>query len=435
MSTSGTTTHEANAFGARGRNVSLDVLRGLAVSLVLVRHFPNHSSAELGWPGNLVNVVYRIGWAGVDLFFVLSGFLISSLLFRELSSSGAIRLKEFWLRRGLKIWPAYFAAYGLLTLKDIVRDHSFLPVQIAWPNFVFIQNYAAEQVRWPHSWSIAIEEHFYLVLPLLLLFLVKRKGQKSPREAMPTLVPIILLLCIVILGARFIQFVQGNRDWESYYYPTHLRADGLLWGVLVGYLNFTNPAIIKPVSRAGRWVIVAALIALTMAFYWPLEEVTFSCTVGFTLLYLAFGGVVALAARHPSFSEQTPRLFRFLALFFSWMGIYSYTIYLASAIVRPILPLPTFAAWLHLSPILTAWIENLLFVAASIVGGVMLSKVVEQPVLVLRSRWFPSRSSQKGPIDSTAKSDPKMSAAIYHSHSIGVSPSTGTAPTGVSVSE
>jgi peptidoglycan/LPS O-acetylase OafA/YrhL len=93
------------------RLFALDVLRGFAIALVLFRHVPiapDSSEPVLGF-------LFGIGWAGVDLFFVLSGFLISGLLYREVDASGTIDFRRFWLRRGMKIWPS-LAVYGSFTL-------------------------------------------------------------------------------------------------------------------------------------------------------------------------------------------------------------------------------------------------------------------------------------------------------------------------------
>src|ERR1043166_5890812 len=86
---------------------SLDFLRGLAVLLVLFRHLPNDNTS------GVLHFIQAIGWTGVDLFFVLSGFLISGLLFTEFNRTGKLDVKRFWLRRGMKIWPSYFLTYGL----------------------------------------------------------------------------------------------------------------------------------------------------------------------------------------------------------------------------------------------------------------------------------------------------------------------------------
>jgi peptidoglycan/LPS O-acetylase OafA/YrhL len=141
------------------RNFSLDALRGVAILLVLARHMPVEPTAGVS------RAAFELGWTGVDLFFVLSGYLISTLLYKELDRAGALDLKRFWLRRGLKIWPSYFVCFGLTTVITAALSLSAGDAAVArktlltaLPNVVFVQNYVGYQ--WPHTWSLAIEEHF-----------------------------------------------------------------------------------------------------------------------------------------------------------------------------------------------------------------------------------------------------------------------------------
>src|SRR6266571_2966218 len=156
------------------RNPSLDVLRGIAVLLVIFRHYPV-SKVALG------------GWIGVDLFFVLSGFLISGLLFSDLTSNGSIALRRFYIRRGLKIYPAfYFFLAGTSLLWPVVLPHKFLLSEV-----FFLQSYLPH--IWQHTWSLAVEEHFYFVLPLLLLAL--NRGKRL--HYLPILSLLLVILCFL----------------------------------------------------------------------------------------------------------------------------------------------------------------------------------------------------------------------------------------------
>src|SRR4051812_27248294 len=158
----------------RDRLFALDVLRGIAACLVLARHLPQDPDRSPTGLDYLLVCVHRVGWCGVDLFFVLSGFLISSLLFKEYSRTGTLHLSRFWARRAFKIWPSYFAAYGLMVISTLAvclwTKEAGAAATLAGvvPNVLFVQNYAAHSVRWPNSWSIAVEEHFSLALPLFL---------------------------------------------------------------------------------------------------------------------------------------------------------------------------------------------------------------------------------------------------------------------------
>lgn len=350
------------------RIASLDFLRGLAVLLVLFRHLPNEATS------GPLHFVQSIGWTGVDLFFVLSGFLISGLLFTEFNRTGKLNLKRFWLRRGLKIWPSYFFTYGLAMLATAIWIEDFWILVSRIPNYIFIQNYMDPAIRWTHSWSIAIEEHFYFGLPLLLLFLVARKFKTLPGIA--------LIVCVGVLLQRVLLYLLTDLKWANFYYPSHLRIDSLSFGVLLGYLYYNRRELFVRVGRFWPYF-VAATPAIVLAYIFPLESSAFSYTIGFTLFYLLFGGWVVAAQVHPSFGSSGPQ--RLLA----WMGVYSYTIYLAHSVVYE-LPGSSNLRLLVISTFGTAG-DQLMFFVASIVLGVLISHLIERPFLRLRAKWLPSR--------------------------------------------
>ena len=122
----------------------LDALRALAVLLVLGHH--------VTW-----NPIWvRFGWSGVDVFFVLSGFLISGLLFREYKQYGSIHILRFWTRRALKIYPAYYLLI-LATVTGRMLAKTPIGWSHIWPDLIFVQSYVPG--TWGHLWSLTIEEH------------------------------------------------------------------------------------------------------------------------------------------------------------------------------------------------------------------------------------------------------------------------------------
>lgn len=345
---------------------SLDFLRGLAVLLVLFRHLPNETSGPL-------HFVQAIGWTGVDLFFVLSGFLISGLLFNEFDRTGKLDVKRFWLRRGMKIWPSYFLTYGLAMLATVIWTGDFGLLISRAPNYVFVQNYMDPAIRWTHSWSIAIEEHFYFGLPLLLLFLAPRKFKSLPQMA--------LLVCVTVLLARIVLFFLTDLKWPNFYYPSHLRIDSLSFGVLLGYLYQYQRELFRRIGRFWLYF-VCAVPLLALAYVFPLETSAFSYTAGFTVFYLMFGGLVLAARVHPNFgSSGPPRLLE-------WMGIYSYTIYLAHSVIYE-LPGSSTLRLAVISRFGKAG-DQLFFLASSVLLGVIISHLIERPFLRLRAKWLPS---------------------------------------------
>ncbi|HYJ63150.1 MAG TPA: acyltransferase, partial [Parafilimonas sp.] len=138
----------------------IDFLRGIAIILVLFRHHL------------ISNKLYQIGWIGVDLFFVLSGFLVSGLLFREYKKSHRINVRLFLIRRGFKIYPLFYV-FILLTafMERFVYGH--LNMRDFFSEAFFVQNYFGN--IWWHTWSLAIEEHFYFGLAFFILFLAHKK--------------------------------------------------------------------------------------------------------------------------------------------------------------------------------------------------------------------------------------------------------------------
>ena len=226
----------------------------MAVMLVLL----GHATARFG-PGDLH---LTVGWIGVDVFFVLSGFLISNLLFREDDNFGSISLSRFYVRRSLRIWPLY---YGVLLLyafvMPLIDEDVFGRVYVSsgrvgydayrgalWPHFVFLQNYLvdAQDVRMGLSlfWSLAVEEHFYLVWPLLVVWI--------PR---PRLGPILVLItlggvALNVLTALHVLPAVGRGQTA-----THLRLYALGAGCWAAYLvNYRSGWLDWLRHRAWYWL-------------------------------------------------------------------------------------------------------------------------------------------------------------------------------------
>ena len=201
------------------RNRSLDVLRGVAVLLVFGVHFPYYG-------------ILHAGWIGLDLFFVLSGFLISGLLFKDYREHGRIRLRRFMFRRAIKIWPPLYLFLGAIAV-FIWRDAHSIPLRSFVASALFYRNYMPgvdEPIVIGHTWSLAVEEHFYLLLPPLLIFLAYRNRKSSdPFSSIPI---IFVVLASLSLAMRF---------FANDVVATHLRLDGLFAGVTLHYLYDFKP--------------------------------------------------------------------------------------------------------------------------------------------------------------------------------------------------
>jgi len=194
---------------AKKRIVGLDALRGVAVLLVIFSHFnlilSRDELARIGFIDNL-----RLGgWSGVDLFFVLSGFLVSGLLFAEQHKTGGVRRGRFLIRRGFKIYPAFYvlalASWATFTLAD--RP---IPPREVLAELLFVQNYFPG--IWPHTWTLAVEEHFYFGLALSFPWMMRR----------PERIPLGVAVVAVVLLVVRIAHAQAVGTWElrAHHYPT-----------------------------------------------------------------------------------------------------------------------------------------------------------------------------------------------------------------------
>ena len=363
------------------RNKRLDILRCIAVLLVLGRH------------GLINGIWFEAGWAGVDLFFVLSGFLISGLLFSEYKKTQRISLQRFFIRRGFKIYPAFWAMLvGSFFLALAYRWR--VPGFLWWREVLFIQNY--KPGVWQHTWSLAVEEHFYIILPLLLVTLNRlSKNRKDPFWFIPYA---FCMLAPVTLAMRYVAVQQTSHKPEDFWkvmYLTHLRIDALFFGVVIGYFYHFHPEFVPNVlrNRRNRLVlegITALLIGCCFAF--PVES-AFMQSFGLTLVYLGFGGllVLFLTARGPAESSTgLGAAGSKIGGAFAFVGMYSYSIYLWH------IPVVLFGlrGIQALSPVtLSPQALTYIYIAISIAFGILMAHIIEFPMLQLRDRLSPRTSS------------------------------------------
>lgn len=372
--------------GDNNRNRLLDALRGVAILLVLGRHT------------QITELWNKVGWSGVDLFFVLSGFLISGLLFQEYKRYGDIHLGRFWWRRGMKIYPAFYICTLLQTLVYVLMFGKFFGVPPAFHLFLvdatFMSSYFPGMSG--HAWSLAVEEHFYFLLPLLLLGLVRLR----PRKANPfALIPVVfVLITIASLLLRIAARPTSHLDYYTYLLPTHLRIDSLFCGVMVGYLFHFKPQFL---SRIARWPLMVTGCMLLTPVYFLNVEYRQMYTWGLTTTFLGFACVLIWAIHLP---YQPKHFLAFPVELLARIGFYSYSIYLWHWIIifylrtyvrskciasgNPFVWTSAMERW--------QWLVCLVF---CIVAGIIMAIAIEQPFLRLRDRWFPSRTRQSAAMD------------------------------------
>ena len=362
------------------RLLGLDLLRSVAVLMILLSHMGPAPKAygflhELHW------AFIRGGWVAVDLFFVLSGFLVSGLLFDEHARHGHISFGRFFIRRGFKIYPPLFFMMGITYVMYVSKYPLEFTDLLPW--FAFLQNYL-QPARdylwgyWGHTWTIANEEQFYLLLPFLLI-LLSRVSKDRPFVAIPWIAGVVSLVC---LGLRlWTDRLTPVYDTYTQRMPFHLRADSLFFGVLLSYLyHYHRARFTEIVSRFKLLFFCLGVLFLMPALLFK-EKVFFIHTFGLTVFYLGSGLLLASMLVHDFKSN------RWMEPFVK-IGVYSYSIYLWHYPLSN-LYFSQLLEKLHL-PHLNWAAYAALHLAGCILAGVLASKGLEYPMLKLRDSLYPS---------------------------------------------
>lgn len=370
---------QSGAAGApRGHQPALDGFRGLAILMVFVFHAVR---VETG------------GWMGVDLFFVLSGFLITGILVD--SANGPRYFRNFYVRRALRIFPLF---YGVLALLVVLTPLLRLQWRLGHLSFLFFcQNIAMNAdpslveilpaVSVIHLWSLAVEEQFYLIWPLLVWWV--RDSRKLMRLCL-WLMGGGLVLRLAVLGAG-LAFHRNFQEWIYMELPTHW--DGLVLGSWLAMAVRRWPMeTVRRRMRAPFWLAVLTLTAVVAGSRSLGHDGNAMCSIGYTAIAVVFAGVLLRALTPGSGAAQffSLRPLRFL-------GKYSYGIYVYHRLFGPAL-LPGLY-WLQ-SKLHSAGLGALLYLAAWFAGSVGIAvasyHLWEQPFLRLKDRLAPSRSGQTG---------------------------------------
>jgi len=322
---------------------SLDGLRAIAISFVIAEHAAQRGAAWI--PARASGYLLVLAYNGVKIFFVLSGFLITSILLREFGKSGTISLKKFYWRRSLRIFPAmyaFLAAVGVGYLIGIVRIGTESPFRI-FSAALYLSDYLPIN-SWPlhHTWSLSVEEQFYLLWPALLLICGIRRAALFPG-----------LLVIVALVSRAFAFDEYRFDSI---------ADSIAVGCLV--------AIYRPrlESLLSRWwprsiplsaLLVFPVIAIPLSNTFS-RHFMFSALVGIPLFNIAVGiAMLGAILNPPAWLNAAPMV---------WLGQISYSLYLWHIPWAA----DTRTGWLWLpGAVLCAWFSY---------------RFIEQPVLRWRDR-------------------------------------------------
>ena len=341
------------------RHANTDWLRALAILMVVVHHV---SQNVVVFPSE-VSSYFKLGSFGVDLFFVLSGWLIGGLYWRERSKFGNVQLIRFWLRRWLRTLPPYLlflpiAYASVYFYRQEAFDSSYL---------VFLQNYREKMPFFLVSWSLAVEEHFYLILPILLGLIAALK------------ISFVYTLVVLVLLSSSARFIDPSAiPSSSFGYAqtaSHLHFTGLLLGVLMARIEIANIKVWQSLKqKAAPLVWVSLMLFLLLPFLG--EELRYYWERNVAILF--FASLLLLSQTKSQFWLSGTR-------FVNQLALGSYSIYLSHALLINLYGI--IVARLHLNYLL--WSPVLLF--SIFVIGWLFYCYIERTTIVLRDKLVPRR--------------------------------------------
>jgi peptidoglycan/LPS O-acetylase OafA/YrhL len=374
-----------------GRVKELDGLRAIAILSVVAWHYLGAGDGPSSTPWR----IFIVGRTGVDLFFVLSGYLITGILLANRGSSNYFA--AFYGRRSFRILPIYFGMVAIyLAGRQLggsarVLFDGTLPW---WSYLIGLQNFwmAAEQTYGAYwlggTWSLAIEEQFYLVFPLVVYF--------APPRILPRLLIALLVLCPL---GRIIAYGLGDR--YGYYVLMPLRADILAMGALIAWLEFSN-SISVSVRRVFR-VVFWSTACFFPIFAWVIENSNFSNAMwGHTYLVAFYGSTVFMVLDQRDKPQRDKPWLAFLrsrpAAFFARI---SYALYLTHTSV---LVLVFSAVKYHESTMLT-WHGTALLICAFALSVAICAasyRLIEGPLIAMAHQKFSFDKRQRSLASQTA---------------------------------
>jgi len=300
------------------------------------------------------------------LFFVLSGFLIGGICFRSLRSD-EFSIWKFWRARWWRTLPPYVAA-----ILFYLAVRSFCPLLAPiYPYYgLFLQNYLGV-IGFGPSWSLCVEEHFYLCLPIIVILIVRLVGIRG----LGFLLPIFFFVPLALRLGTY--WIEGSMP-SQWYLMTHLHCEGLIGGVWMSYLSVFDRPKFENLKRQSRWFLPIPVVLLMLS-YWNSRPMLFDLLVN--TLY-ALGFMAWLRHLYELRWDPTTRAGRLIHRCVSGTALCSYSIYLTHT---------TFDPWLRmkLEPVLMRGpIRSLIVLSATWFVGVIFYFLIEQPTIITRDRYL-----------------------------------------------
>ncbi len=311
------------------------------------------------------------GKYGVDLFFALSGWLVGGLLWRELGQFGNLKIGQFILRRALRTIPPYLVALAIAWLGvKIFRQEPF-----NWGYLLFLQNYYVKIPYFLVSWSLCVEEHFYLIMPGLVLLLMRFMPNRYHLGFL--VVALLPLACRVYMANSAL-----NTPFGFSVTATHLRYDGLWLGVWAASLYYRHPTGWQRLQQAARFGLPLSLVGLLVVIWLPAQG-------NYVFFYLAVAcfflfGLVVLVGQKPVPGAASQAV--------GWLAAASYSLYLTHAFALDIAL--RILTYLPKQPVL----QLVVISGAIFVTGLLFYQFIDLPSLRLRQYLMPVRVYTPKPV-------------------------------------
>lgn len=324
--------------------------------------------------------LHRFGWIGVDLFFVLSGYLIGGQLLAQLRNRKQIGLGRFYARRGLRILPAYLVILAVYFSIPALREYP--GISPIWKFLISAQNIDLHGgTAFSHAWSLAIEDQFYLLLPVVLLALSRARFAAL---AIPCAVVVAGLLLRGYLAHQLLRGTDGvsHRGYQLWiYYPTWTRLDPLVLGVTLAAIEQFRASWWQALTGSARWLWVLGVSVIAFALYLGDGDILTVATCVWQLPLIALGMAVLLVC---GLSPRLP-LARLEVPGVAFVASIAFSVYLShKLVIHSVIQLCN-----RYSISLTSIPALFLVQAAIYLAGAILFFAVERPFLQLRTRIAP----------------------------------------------
>lgn len=365
----------------------LDVLRSAAIILVFMYHYVVFVSRQPTF-----GFIDDIGWVGVDLFFVLSGYLIGHQIFSPIVNQREFSFKIFYYRRLLRTLPTYLFVLGIYFLIPSFRENIILPP--LWKFLTFTQNFGLQTgTAFSHAWSLCVEEQFYLILPVVALIIAYKKSIHYGWMILFGL----LIMGIILRSSLWTYYSQHTSNhfhalyYTKIYYSSFCRLDELVFGVAIAMVRNFHKNLWEKITKKGNLVLLIGIIGSGISFYLFVQYhySLFVTAVGYPLLGISFAALTIAALSQDSY------LYKIRIPGAANLAIWSYAIYL---IHKPVSVL-VYRAFSKFGVGASSLVMILTITLVSIIAGWLLYTCIETPFLKLREKIGIGKNTNTGGVN------------------------------------